>query len=106
MLKARQKARKWQDKEGVARYTTEMDSDSMQMPDHREMGSGTLSSDDGYGDSHASHTSGSDRGLYIWSNSGFNSLYVNRCQLPRKQTTWCRIAAAKRDSVSRPRPYA
>jgi single-strand DNA-binding protein len=49
-VEGRLKTRKWQDKEGVERYTTEIVAD---------MGSGMSSSDDAYGASHAGQSSGS-----------------------------------------------
>jgi single-strand DNA-binding protein len=58
-VEGRLKTRKWQDKEGVERYTTEIVADQMQMLGNRDTGSGMASSDDAYGASHAGQSSGS-----------------------------------------------
>ena len=49
-VEGRLKTRKWQDKEGIERYTTEIVADQMQMLGNRETGGGmSAGPDDGYG---------------------------------------------------------
>jgi len=58
-VEGRLKTRKWQDKEGVERYTTEIVADQMQMLGNRETGAGmTAAPDDGYGGAAMAHASG------------------------------------------------